>query len=122
MNYASQELHCQDLQGNGTAEKFAVFIDKLAKKADPKGLTVVVVDNASIHRAGLIKEKEAAWNAQGLYLRYLPPYSPHLNLIEAVWRKVKNYLLPRRLYASLSDLKDAVSSVIESLGGNMLTA
>lgn len=122
MNYATEELHCQDLEGNGKAEKFAVFIDKLAEKADPEGLTVVVVDNASIHKAGLIKEKEAAWNAQGLYIRYLPPYSPHLNLIEAVWRKVKNFLLPRRLYASLADLKDAVSSVIESLGGNMLTA
>src|SRR5205807_1674787 len=42
-------------------------------------LTVVVLDNASVHRARIIKERMSVWQQRGLFLFYLPRYSPHLN-------------------------------------------
>ena len=52
-------------------------------------LTVVVLDNARIHTSQIIKERIKIWQSRGLYLFYLPRYSPHLNIVEILWRKLK---------------------------------
>ena len=44
--------------------------------------TVLLLDNATLHRSAHIKEKLQAWKAAGLHIWFLPPYCPHLNLIE----------------------------------------
>lgn len=74
----------------------------------------MVLDNARFHKALSIKSKEPQWRERGLFLRYLPPYSPHLNPIKTLWRVLKGFLLPRRFYPSLLDLKKAVFSVLAS--------
>lgn len=51
--------------------------------------------------------------------RALPPAGllcPHLNLIEGVWRRLKGFLMPRRYYDSLAELKQAVLSALRLLG------
>ncbi|WP_143587178.1 IS630 family transposase [Thermus thermophilus] len=48
---------------------------------------------------------------------YLPRYSPHLNPMEGVWRRVKGFLMPRRHYGSVEELKEAVVQALEALGG-----
>jgi hypothetical protein len=40
---------------------------------------VVVMDNGPIHYCKVVKEKIAHWEEKGLYLFFLPTYSPHLN-------------------------------------------
>ena len=115
MDFAANKLFYRDLAGSCEAKKCEAFLDQLAQQADPEGLTVVVLDNARFHKAANIKAKEPCWQAKGLFLRYLPPYSPHLNPIEALWRVLKGFLLPRRLYTSLKDLKDAVFSTLALL-------
>jgi transposase len=52
-------------------------------------LTVVVLDNARIHCAQIIQERIKIWQQRGLYLFYLPRYSPHWNIVETLWRKLK---------------------------------
>lgn len=47
------------------------------------------MDNLSPHKATGVRE---AIEAVGASLRYLPPYSPDLNPIEAMWSKVKGRL------------------------------
>lgn len=47
--------------------------------------SVVVLDNARIHTAGLIQHMRPVWEVEGLILFFLPPYSPHLNIAETVW-------------------------------------
>ena len=44
--------------------------------------TVVVLDNARVHTSKTFQERREAWEKRGLFIFYLPPYSPHLNLIE----------------------------------------
>ncbi len=43
-------------------------------------------------------------------------YCPHLNLIEAVWRRLKGLLMPRRFYDSVGELKQAVVHALRLLG------
>lgn len=77
--------------------------------------TVVVLDNASFHhRAAALKREE--WEAKGLYLFFLPPYSPHLNRIEMLWKWVKYSWLEPRDYLNAQTLWDAIIKVLSRFG------
>jgi transposase len=52
-------------------------------------LTVIVLDNASVHTAKIIRDRRNVWQERGLTLFYLPKHSPHLNIIEILWRMLK---------------------------------
>ncbi len=58
---------------------------------------VVVLDNASIHRATTIREAREDWAKPHLIpLWYLPPYSPKRNASERTFRRAKHEGRPRR--------------------------
>jgi putative transposase len=93
------------------------YLDALAEEAERANKpTVVVLDNAPFHTAKAVKERRLLWEAKGLKLRYLPAYCPHLNLIEGVWRRIKGFLMPRRFYDSVAELKEAVLHALRLLG------
>lgn len=60
--------------------------------------TVVVLDNARIHRSKKVMDRQKAWEARNLYLFFLPPYSPHLNIIERLWKELKGRWLSPQYY------------------------
>ncbi len=64
----------------------------------------------------MIREREEEWESKGLRLHRLPAYCPHLNLIEGVWRRLKGFLMPRRFYESVAELKEAVMHGLSLLG------
>ncbi len=76
----------------------------------------VFMDNAPFHRSREVEGRKGAWRERGLAVGYLPRYSPHLNPMESVWRRVKGFLMPRRHYGSLEELKDAVVQALKALG------
>jgi putative transposase len=90
------------------------YLDALAEEASEE--VGVVLDNAPFHMAGMVKERRPFWEGRGLTVRYLPAYCPHLNLIEGVWPKVKGFLMPRRFYDPVSELKKAVLVALRLLG------
>ena len=65
---------------NMTADRIADFLDRLSMRIRKN--TFVVLDNASVHRCKLMKELRPIWEKRGLFLFFLPPYSPHLNIAE----------------------------------------
>jgi len=77
---------------------------------------VVIVDNASIHTAHKVMDKQPEWAEKGLYVYHLPTYSPELNLIEIVWRMVKYKWLPLNAYSSFGSLWDNLKSVFFEIG------
>lgn len=81
--------------------------------------TVIVLDNASVHRANCIKERLSVWASRGLHIFYLPPYSPHLNLAEVVWRKLKAEWLQPQDYIEDETLKYAVNRCLANIGKNL---
>ena len=91
--------------GSLRSEHLVAFLTELPAAPVP---TIVVLDNGAIHRS---KETRAAipdlW-ARGVYLYFLPPYSPELNAIEPVFRAIKHRELPERRYATVPALLDAV--------------
>lgn len=80
----------------------------LEQLADPDLPTVVVLDNAGFHRARLVHEALPRLRGLGVYLSYLPPYSPELNDIERLFRVIKHHELPERTYPTFDALQDAV--------------
>lgn len=111
----SAQLEVRELSGSCTQAQVSDYLDTLAQGCDPSRLTVVVLDNAPFHKGKLLQEQRAGWEAQGLYLRYLPAYCPHLNPIESVWRKLKGFLMPRRCYDSLDQLQAALKLALKAL-------
>jgi transposase len=78
--------------------------------------TVIIVDNASIHRAHLIQQQLPFWEQRGLYVFYLPAYSPHLNIAETLWRKLKKEQLDPRDYFNKDTLFYAVNRCLGQVG------
>jgi putative transposase len=69
---------------------------------------VVVLDNASIHTSHVIRQARHRLTRLGIYLYFLPPYSPELNQAEPVFRQVKHQEIPQRSYTTRSELRGAV--------------
>ncbi|MOA58863.1 hypothetical protein D3C78_1833470 [compost metagenome] len=86
------------------------------KEKSPEAFAIVVLDNASIHRSALFRSKELEWREQRLYVVFLPTYSPELNLIEILWRKIKYEWLPIAAYRSFQSLTDHVLEVLSGHG------
>lgn len=67
------------------------FIDQVAQHHSQEIPTIVVLDNAAIH-CHIDADKIHEWGSKNrLFLFYLPPYSPELNLIEILWKQAKYY-------------------------------
>ena len=84
-----------------------------------KRLTVVVLDNAAVHRARVIKERIGVWQQRGLFLSYLPRYSPHLNIVETLWRKLKYEWLTPKDYETRETLCYAVRLALKAIGTSL---
>jgi len=78
--------------------------------------TVVVVDNASIHRSEDCEDRIPYWKKRGLLIKYLSPYSPELNLIEILWRRIKYTWLPFSAYECLNALSEALETILGQVG------
>lgn len=78
--------------------------------------TVVVLDQAPWHTAAKIKSRLAHWQSKNLYLFYLPKYSPHLNAIEILWRRIKYKWLKPRDFSNPETLKDAIYNILTDFG------
>jgi transposase len=87
----NNECFFQTTQQSINSEFIFEQFEQLSMKL--KKLTVVVLDNAPVHTAKLIRERIPVWQERGLFLFYLPRYSPHLNIVEILWRKLKYYWL-----------------------------
>ena len=78
--------------------------------------TVVVLDNARIHTADKVRQRLVDWQQRGLYIFYLPPYSPHLNLAERLWKELKARWLRPQDYQTSSALFYAVWLALAAVG------
>ena len=63
---------------NMTADKVADFLDRMSLHISKR--TFVVLDNASVHRCRLMRKLSPVWEKRGLFLFFLPPYCPQLNI------------------------------------------
>ena len=78
--------------------------------------TVMVMDNASIHKSAAFEAKQAEWAHQDVELFFLPKYSPELNLIEILWRFMKYEWIDFKAYTSWENLLAYVEEIIINYG------
>lgn len=84
-----------------------------------KKKTVVILDNAPWHTSALVNESIEHWKSLGLHLFYLPPYCPHLNKIETLWRKMKHEWLRPEDYNSVEKLHARILEILTNFGKNL---
>lgn len=103
----------QNIDSQFVFEKLETLSTELEKP------TVVVLDNARIHRSKVIKERIEVWRQKGLYLFYLPRYSPQLNIVEILWRKLKYEWLSPNDYQNKENLFYQIRLALKSVGQNL---
>jgi transposase len=115
LDYASGRLVWQTADGKDGAT-FAGFLDRVAA-AWPEGPLVVVLDNAGYHKGRVAR---AWWDAHRDRVRPLwqPPYAPHLNLVERVWRHLKDRLACHRHWDDLAGLRVASEDLLARTTAN----
>jgi putative transposase len=64
---------------------------KQIRTVNPYGRIMIILDNFRSHHAKLTTETAGKLNID---LLFLPPYSPHLNPIEFIWKTIKRELSP----------------------------
>lgn len=95
----------------------AFIVEQLEKLSfELKRLTVVVLDNAPAHVAKRVQERREFWQQRGLFLFYLPSYSPHLNITEVLWRKLKYQWLRPQDYLDTGALFYQVRQALAAVG------
>jgi len=72
----------------------------------------VVLDNASYHRAKVVRQCAEELDVE---LLFLPPYSPNLNLIERVWKLVKKLALTARTLNDFDAFAESITRTVEQL-------
>jgi len=78
--------------------------------------TVIVLDNARVHKAKKVRKLFDIWQNRGLFVFFLPPYSPHLNIIERLWKEMKDRWIYPKDYLSADNLFYAVDRVCANIG------
>ncbi len=114
LNYETGEVFCVE-EENYDAVVFEKFLRKVLTKY-PTGKIVMILDNARIHHAKLLKTLLEA-NTR-LQLVFLPPYSPNLNLIEGLWKWLKEKIIKNVFYGSVLEIRKNVSLFIDSINQN----
>ena len=112
--HRKNDLHASmfepSIHTGGVVACFDAFCHTRTKK------TVIVVDNASIHTSDDFADRLPYWKKQGLIVKYLSPYSPELNLIEILWRRIKYTWLPFSAYECLNALIEALEDILSHVG------
>jgi len=91
-------------------ECFNAFTKTLTKK------TVVVLDNATPHTSRHFKKNQKEWESKGLFLFFIPPYSPELNLIERLWKEIKYSWLKPQFICNQINLENQLVDVLKGIG------
>ena len=100
---------------NSKAESIASFLEELRKANEKYQAVVAVIDNFSSHRSKTVQEKA---RELGIYLVYLPRYSPDLNPIEQIWKSIKS-VLSLVFVENLSEMKKVITDAWNELSKKM---
>jgi len=101
---------------NINADFIVSAIEQFAQNLPPGKPSVLVLDNAATHHSRLFRAKSINWQEKGLFVFYLPKYSPHLNLAETFWRKTKYEWLKPADYFSFEKFKEKIAEIFTNIG------
>lgn len=107
-------LYYETSQESITADFIVEQLDRLSLAvAKP---TVIVLDNARVHTADKVNKLLDIWQQRGLFIFFLPTYSPHLNIAERLWKELKARWLKPQDYCTEDSLFLAVNMALAAVG------
>ena len=115
LNTKTKDLFYEMRIGSVNSEITVSLFNKFVEKID-ENPTIVVLDNASFHTSKFFKSHIEKWEKKGLFLLYLPPYSPELNLIEILWREMKYRWFNLNAFESFEKLWIHVKNLLDNFG------
>jgi transposase len=97
---------------NINGEQFINLLRVLLERHPGTKKFILYLDNAAYYSKAIVKE----WLARhpAFHLKFLPPYSPNLNLIERLWKLLRKEAFCRS-YDSFAAMQQGVSSVLDHL-------
>ena len=114
LNPTSKALHTYSTTDYIESNFICQSIDDFATKI--RRPTVIILDNAPWHTSDQFRRRIEKWNEQDLYIFHLPKYSPHLNIIETLWRIIKYKWLQPKHYNSKTALKKRLKEIFSQFG------
>jgi transposase len=112
LNYETGEVYCEEHK-KYDAKVFLRFLERTLGRYSA-GKVVMILDNARIHHAKLLKPFLEE-HADRLELVFLPPYSPKLNLVEGLWGWLKNDVINNVFFANVYEIQKAVHGFINAI-------
>ena len=91
------------------------LIDKIVAK-NIKVPVTLVMDNAKYQRCKFVQAHD---ENVGIELLFLPSYSPHLNIIERLWKWTKKDCLYSKYYDSFDKFKNAIDNSTEKINNQI---
>lgn len=110
VNAVTKEILTFTNEGYINAESVCCLLVQIVQQYGQVPITIVL-DNARYQKCKLVHAYAAYL---GIELLYLPSYSPHLNLIERLWRFVRKECLYAKYYQNFADFKQAIEEHIET--------
>jgi transposase len=92
-----------------TAVQICELLNKLAVEYVGKPINLIL-DNARYQKCNAVTELALEL---GIQLVYIPPYSPNLNLIERLWKHVKNKLRTK-YYDKFDEFQKNINMIIDA--------
>ena len=99
-------------EGRYDAAAHLAIVDRVAAAGTADRPCVVVLDNYSVHHARPVADARPALAARGVTFCFLPPSSPELNPIEAIWKQVKHHDIAERSHPTEAALQAAVDAAL----------
>jgi len=62
---------------------------------------------------------QKVWAKRELFIFYLPPYSPHLNIIERLWKEMKARWIQVKDYENDDQLFYATKLILNAIGNEL---
>jgi transposase len=106
IDVSNYELFCEEyatIDGNSTID----FFSKLEFIYEDKKNIIVISDNGRSYKNKQVAEYLNRPDCR-IKLLFLPAYSPNLNPIERVWKKVKEHVCYNQIYEHFADFRDKI--------------
>lgn len=118
VDYASGQVVWQLAEHKG-GHGFAAFLARIAQTW-PEEALVLVMDNVSYHRAPAVR---TLWAEQAGRITplWLPVYAPNLNLMERVWRFLKQKLACHRFWSDVAGLEQTAMALLSQIEAHFHT-
>jgi transposase len=111
--YCPDDREYVDVRGTGNvnANTLKTLIDKIRARHPEAERIILILDNARYNHARLVKEHIEDTVVE---LKHLPAYSPNLNLIERLWRFLKDKVMTV-YHESFECFVNAIDAVLDHL-------